>query len=328
IRDVQDPFDFYSEIEFKQRYRFDKDSVKFGILPLIEQNLCKVNKRGLPIPPIFQLLICLRFYATANFQFILGDTMTVSQPTVSRIVFRVSVLLASQIHDYIKMPRTQAAKLENQRLFERLGFGNGAIRIPGVDGAIGCTHIRLIHTRFQNINEIYRNRKGYFSLNVQTIVGPRMEFLDIVPEWPGSADDSRIFQNSRIYKRYSERELTGILVGDARYPCLPFLMTPIANPVTDEQIAYNNIQSRTRIIVERTYGVWKRRFPCLSRGLTTKLICSTTIVVACAVLHNLSLIFNDKLPDDDLQDDQNKEPNEEIPAPQPNLQPNEANIVL
>lgn len=55
IRDVQDPFDFYSDIEFKQRYRFDKDSVKFGILSVIEQNLTKVNKRGLPIPPIFQL---------------------------------------------------------------------------------------------------------------------------------------------------------------------------------------------------------------------------------------------------------------------------------
>lgn len=103
-------------------------------------------------------------------QLILGDTMTVSQPTVSRIVFRVSVLLASKIHDYIKMPRTQAAKLENQRLFERLGYGNGAIGIPGVDGAIDCTHIRLVHTRFQNINEIYRNRKGYFSLNVQVSI--------------------------------------------------------------------------------------------------------------------------------------------------------------
>lgn len=64
--------------------------------------------------------------------------------------------------------------------------------------------------------------------------------------------------------------------------------------------------------MERTFGVRKRRFPCLSRGLTTKLITSTTIVVACAVLHNMSLIFNDILPDDDeFYDD---EENEEIPV--------------
>ncbi|XP_036143462.1 putative nuclease HARBI1 [Monomorium pharaonis] len=212
------------------------------------------------------------------------------------------------------MPQDQEMRNENRRLFNNLGKGNGAIGLPGVDGAIDCTHVRLVDTRFQNISEIYRNRKGYFSLNVQTVVGPRMEFLDIVPEWPGSAHDSRIFQNSLLCIRYIENQLDGgILVGDRGYPCLPFLMTPIPNPRTDEEMSYNDIQCRTRLIVERTYGVWKRRFPCLSRGLTTKLITSTTIVVACAVLHNMSLIFNDVLPDDDELYDY-----EEVPVHEPN----------
>jgi len=72
---------------------------------------------------------------------------------------------------------------------------------------------------------------------VQAVVGPRTEFLDIVPEWPGSQHDSRIFQNSRIYMRYVQRQLSGTLVGDAGYPCLPFLLTPIQNPQTEEEIA-------------------------------------------------------------------------------------------
>lgn len=62
-----------------------------------------------------------------------------------------------------------------------------------------------------------------------------MEFLDIVPEYPGSQHDSRIFQNSRIYMRYVQGELTGKLVGDAGYPALPFLLTPVGNPLTDEE---------------------------------------------------------------------------------------------
>lgn len=73
-------------------------------------------------------------------------------------------------------------------------------------------------------------------LLLQVIVGPRTEILDIVPEWPGSAHDSRIFQNSRIYIRYMQHELDGIFVGDGGYPSLPFLLTPINNPVTDEEI--------------------------------------------------------------------------------------------
>jgi len=70
---------------------------------------------------------------------------------------------------------------------------------------------------------------------LQAVVGPRTEFLDIVPEWPGSEHDSRIFQNSRIYMRYRERELDGMLVGDSGYPSLPFLLTPINNPVSEEE---------------------------------------------------------------------------------------------
>lgn len=68
IRDGINPFEYYNDDEFKRRYRFDKDSVRFGILPQIEEGLARANNRGLPIPPVMQLLICLRYYATASFQ--------------------------------------------------------------------------------------------------------------------------------------------------------------------------------------------------------------------------------------------------------------------
>ena len=62
----------------------------------------------------------------------------------------------------------------------------------------------------------------------------------------------------------------------------------------------------------------KRRFPCLLRGLTTTLLCSTTIIGACAVLHNMTLLFNDVL----LEDDEFPEEEEnELPAVPPQWQP-------
>ncbi|XP_029039380.1 uncharacterized protein LOC114874350 isoform X1 [Osmia bicornis bicornis] len=84
-------------------------------------------------------------------------------------------------------------------------------------------------------------------------------------------------------------------------------MAPLRNPQTGEEIRYNEIQFRTRQIVERTFGVWKRRFPCLTRGLTTKFLCSTTTVIAYAVLHNLALIFNDIVVEEDEIENQNED---------------------
>ncbi|XP_039302440.1 putative nuclease HARBI1 [Solenopsis invicta] len=115
-----------------------------------------------------------------------------------------------------------------------------------------------------------------------------------------------------------------MLIGDAEYPSLSFLLMPINNPVTDKEISYNIILNRTRGIVERTFGVWKRRFPCLSKGLSTKLLTSTTIIVGCAVLHNLSLILNDKLEDDD---EEVENLNDDVPVPQPHWQPGDGFII-
>ncbi|XP_018371187.1 PREDICTED: putative nuclease HARBI1, partial [Trachymyrmex cornetzi] len=126
-----------------------------------------------------------------------------------------------------------------------------------------------------------------------------------------------------LYMQYMEGKLNGNLVGvcDSGYPVLPFLLTPIGNPQTDEELMCNTIHGRTRQIVERTYDEWKRRFPCLSRGLSTKLLCSTSIVIACAVLHNLALIFRDELPEgneDDVYDEC-----DDVPVNPPHWQPGE-----
>lgn len=48
--------------------------------------------------------------------------------------------------------------------------------------------------------------------------------------------------------------------------------------------------------MERTIGIWKRRFPCLSLGMRTKLQTTAAVIVATAVLHNMAK--RDDLPDE------------------------------
>lgn len=66
----------------------------------------------------------------------------------------------------------------------------------------------------QDDAEVYRNRKGYFSVNVQVISSADLYIKDIVARWPGSAHDSTIFNNSRVKHRFDEGEFgNGFLLG-------------------------------------------------------------------------------------------------------------------
>ncbi|KAL1473436.1 hypothetical protein MTO96_038673, partial [Rhipicephalus appendiculatus] len=55
---------------------------------------------------------------------------------------------------------------------------------------------------------------------------------------------------------------------------------------------------RTRITIERAFGVWKRRFPCLDMGLQHLTARSAAIATACAALHNLAVLRQDPEPPD------------------------------
>jgi len=66
IRNMEDPFEKYNDNTFLKRYRFPKLIVMDELVDLL--GIHYYNNRGLPIPPILQLLTTLRFYATSNFQ--------------------------------------------------------------------------------------------------------------------------------------------------------------------------------------------------------------------------------------------------------------------
>ncbi|KAL1476838.1 hypothetical protein MTO96_036201 [Rhipicephalus appendiculatus] len=82
-----------------------------------------------------------------------------------------------------------------------------------VTGCIDCTHVPIVSPGGENA-EVFRNRKGYFSFNVQAITGPELQFFDVVASWPGSVHDSRIFTNSRVMALYEQKAVPGVLLGD------------------------------------------------------------------------------------------------------------------
>lgn len=138
--------------------------------------------------------------------------------------------------------------------------------------------------------ETFRNRKGYFSINVQTIVKPDLQILDIVSRWPGSVHDSTIFSNCGRRAEFESGHFgSALLLGDGGYGVRPFLLTPLERPQTPAEHRYNESQIRTRNPVERSYGVWKRRFPILAIGIRVRIEKTLSIINACAVLHNIAI---------------------------------------
>ncbi|CAI6377785.1 unnamed protein product [Macrosiphum euphorbiae] len=255
------------------------------------------NNRGLPIPPLFQLLTLLRFYGTSNFQIVNGDLRRIHQSTVSRIITRLSKIMASNAKHHVHFPRNVDEWKVVQVKFYKM------YKMPGIGGCIDCTHIKIQNPGGPDL-EAFRNRKGYFSLNVQAVYcGPSMEFMDIVVRWPGSYHDSFIFSSSYANKYFDERTHNMLLLGDGGYACKTYLFTPLRNPVTPPELKYNKAQIRTRNIIERVFGVWKRKFPCLQRGLANAPSTIVNIIIACAMLHNISRKYQNADDDSDDEED-------------------------
>ncbi|XP_043462830.1 putative nuclease HARBI1 [Leptopilina heterotoma] len=243
-----------------------------------------------------QLLLTLRFYATGSHLISAGDFSGVSKTSAHRIVHRVTIAIARLRPNYVKFPVIADAIKRKQ-----IKFFNFA-RFPKVLGALDCTHIK-IQSLGGNEAEIFRNRKGYFSMNVQAVCNKDLEFIDIVARWPGSAHDSTIFNNSRIRALFEAGTFGDrLLIGDSGYLLRSYIMTPLLNPRTRNEQLYNESLIRTRNTIERTFGVWKRRFPILALGTRfQKMDSIMAMIVATAVLHNICRKSGEPLPPDDPQ---------------------------
>ena len=174
--------------------------------------------RNNSVSPINQLLTCLRFFASAGYLQTIADVQGMHVSTVSRIVKKVSVALARLSNRFIKMPDTPAKIAATQQKFFDIA------EFPRVLGAVDGTHVK-IQSPGGNDGEVFRNRKTYFSINVQCVSDAELNIEDIVVRWPGSAHDSTIFNNSRIRARFENNEFPdNLLLG---YPVRSYFFTPL-----------------------------------------------------------------------------------------------------
>lgn len=238
---------------------------------------------------LFMLLlqVTTNYLILGSFQILIGDDHNVHKTTVCRVIKKVTREIARLRPQYVRMPNGENEIRTVKTLFYQIR------QFPNVIGCVDGTHIPIQSPGGANA-EIFRNRKGYFSVNVQVICDSKLLIRDIVARWPGSTHDSTMFNASLIGVSLEANEFPGsYLLGDSAYSCKEYLLTPISNPTTQSENNYNAAHIQTRNTVERTFGVWKRRFPCLKLGLRTFLRTSLEVIIATAVLHNIATLQND-----------------------------------
>ncbi|XP_056425850.1 putative nuclease HARBI1 [Hyla sarda] len=219
-----------------------------------------------------------------------------SQPSFSRILGQVLQSMMRVAQEYIKFPQTTEEIQSYKEAFYNIAG------MPNVLGIIDCTHAALIPPA--RSERAYRNRKLYQSINVQIVVGPYLNIIDVVPNYPGSCHDAFILRNTELYARFQHGVYgDSCLLGDNGYRLSRWLLTPYLNPRTREEERFNRAHKRTRAMIEYTFGLLKSRCRCLDitgGALKYKPQTVCKIIIACCMLHNIAQ--NNNIPAEFAQD--------------------------
>ncbi|XP_042882922.1 putative nuclease HARBI1 [Penaeus japonicus] len=281
-----------SDAHLLRYYRYPRSEIQW-LCEKIGPEISRHTNRSHSIPVATQVLVALRFYASGTFQSVIGDSVGLSQSSVSRIINAVTSAIFNLAQMDIKMPRTRdEIQKTKQDFFAIKGF-------PNVLGAIDCTHIPIKPPRQEHI---YLNRKRVHSLNVQVVSDAHMKILSFSAKFPGSVHDSYIWNDSNLRRHFLEQQFGhSYLLGDSGYPLETCLMTPLAEPTTPAERRYNSSHACTRAVIEKCFGVLKSRFRCLHKSggalQYTPEKCAK-IVASCLFLHNVCV--QRRIPFDDL----------------------------
>ena len=250
------PLDSYSHAEFIPRYRI----IRHMFIQLLEDISGKLHRstaRCHSIPPVTQLAVALQFLATETFQTVATSTHEISQTSVSRCVTAVSEALTLIAPACIKFPNKFRQRVIQEYFLEKYAF-------PLVFGCIDGSHVAIVAPSANE--DVYVNRKGFHSINVQAICDHEFRFINAVVKWPGCTHDAFIWRQSGIHRKVANAEIetvNGWILGDSVYRLPHILMTPITYPTIPGERRYNRAFCKVGQTIECTFGIWKSRWRSL-----------------------------------------------------------------
>ena len=196
-----------------------------------------------------------------------------------------------------------------KRISEEFAIGSDGI----LKGCIGAIDGWLVKIKCPSLFEVsnpgkYMSRKGFFALNVQAIVDKKKRILWRHIGQKGSAHDSTVFKNTKLYKHLllisDELYRKGLyIVGDSAYSIRNFILCPYDNtkPNTKED-TFNFFLLSQRIYVECTFGEIDRRWGIFWKPLEGSLQNHRNTIDAAMRLHNLIVDYREEMKSNGMMD--------------------------
>ncbi|KAH9100740.1 hypothetical protein Ae201684P_006934 [Aphanomyces euteiches] len=180
--------------------------------------------------------------------------------TISRITCEVLVALSSIQNAYV----AQSPSLETPQAIRR-----NPKWYPFFENCLGAIDGTHIPATVSSLNQSrFRDRNGDLSQNVFAACTFDMRFCFVLAGWEGSAHDGRVLNDA--YTKGFEQQSGRYYLGDAGYALSPWVLTP-----------YRGVR-----VIERTFGVVKKRFPILVDMPAYPYQRQVDIVIATFILHN------------------------------------------
>ncbi|XP_061726299.1 proteoglycan 4-like [Cydia pomonella] len=259
---TQYDWDMLSEAEFVANYRLPKRRV---------QALAKELGPVIPNHCIRKILSCLRYLAT--------DT---ARPLAAASQVIDALNHHTFINKYITFPLQADARKRVTQRFKQ------AYKLSNVLGVVDGVHIAL-HDLPPAHEDVFLNRAGFHSLNVQLICDADLNILSVDSSQGGCVHDCAIWAAHALHvqlQRLHEGGERVYLLGDSGYLQRVTLMTPFPTPSNSYETLYNFLHSRAWGSVKQCIHMLRRRWKRLTIPLPENK--ARKIINACAVLHNMA----------------------------------------
>ena len=295
--------------DWLENFRMSKETFDYLCNKLRDYIGKKSTNMRRPISVEERVAVTLWFLSTGSGFRSVAWLFGISKSSVSIIVRETCDAIVNVLQrKFIKIPSGEMLNQVIDGFEQKWGF-------PQCAGAIDGSHIPV--TSPSEYRTDFYNRKGSYSIILQGLVDDKYRFTDIYVGWPGRVHDAHVFRKSGLFAKASSgillpeitKDIEGVrvplvIVGDAAYPLMPWLMKPFINNrrLDEEQKHFNYRQSRARMVVENAFGRLKGRWRVLLKRMEIGIKSVPNVISACCVLHNMCEIWGEVFQDEWLEE--------------------------